>query len=85
MQRRLGAFRARGEANRIYVLHLPPYDRSGYGLDFLEALKANDPAHSEIVTYRDGDGDVAFLTVRILGPHAIYYDGRFAIDTVGSP
>ena len=85
MQRRLGAFRARGEANRIYVLHLPPYDRSGYGLDFLEAVKANDPERSEIVTYRDGDGDVAFLTVRILGPHAIYYDGRFAIDTVGSP
>ena len=78
--RRLGGWRVRADTPRVYLLHLPPYDRAGYGLPFLEAVEAAaGKDRVEIVTYRDRDGQVASVAVRIRAPHAFVYDGRFRI------
>jgi hypothetical protein len=78
-QRKRGFWRARGDASRIYVLHLPPYDRSGYGKPFLDAALSLGPERTEIKHYRDRQGETAFVTVRILDPHELTYAGRFRI------
>lgn len=77
--RRQGAWHVRAEGERVYVLHLPPYDRAGYGLAFLEAVEAAGPEKSEIVSYRDRDGRVASVAVRIARAHEIFFDGRFRV------
>jgi len=78
-RRRSGAWRSLGDADDLYVLHLPPYDLSGYGESFLEAARAVDADSSEIRSYTDGRGEVAFVTVRLLGHHAVVFDGNFTI------
>ena len=74
-----GAWRAQGDASRLYLLHLPPYDRSGYGQPFLDAVGELDPQRIEIRRYKDREGQTAFVTVRILAPHDVAYAGRFRI------
>ena len=76
---RRGAWRVQGDASRLYVLHLPPYDRSGYGRPFLDAALDLDPQRIEVRRYRDREGQTAFVTVRILAPHDVTYAGRFQI------
>ncbi len=79
--RRGRAWRQRGDAQQLYLLHLPPFDRSGFGSPFLEAARARvSEGFGQIRFHRDGDGEVAFVSVRFAGDHLIHYDGRFRIE-----
>ena len=78
-RRRARTWRARGNQDHLYVLHVPPYDLVGYGESFLEAARSRGPEFSEIRVYADGRGDTALVTVRFPDKHEILYDGNFAI------
>ena len=73
--RQRGAWVIEGDPGDRYILHLAPYDRSGLGQPFLEAVKTLN--HERVVVRRhlDGEGDVAFVSIRVDAPHRITFAG----------
>ena len=60
--------------NAIYLLYPAAYSTFPYGARFLEAIEALPAAAATVRRHLDGQGDVAFLSVRIDGPHRLEYD-----------
>ena len=62
----------RGDAGHVYLVHEPPYDRFGHGLDFLAQVAGLPPGVAETRAYRDREGAVAFLAIRLNRPHRLF-------------
>lgn len=73
--RQRGSWVIAGKPGDLYVLHLPPYDRSGFGQPFLEAAESLKSRRVAVRRYRDGEGELAFMTVRVNAPHRIRFAG----------
>jgi hypothetical protein len=71
---------ASGDRNTIYLIHQEPYDLFGLGNPFLDALRASDPEHYTIRDHLDGEGELAFKSIRFERPHQLRYDGRFSFS-----
>ena len=69
-----------GDAGTVYLIHPEPFDLFGLGVLFQRALAALPEDRVAVRPHVDREGGVAFLAVRLKGPHRIRYDGRrFAI------
>ena len=69
-----------GDAGTVYLIHPEPFDLFGLGVRFQSALEALPEDRVDVRPYLDREGGVAFLAVRLNGPHRTRYDGRrFAI------
>ena len=68
------------EAGTTYLVHDAPYDLFGLGPRFLLAARIAGDQTARIEAHRDGAGDVAFYSVRMLRAHRLRYDGRFRIE-----
>jgi hypothetical protein len=68
-----------GDARDVYLLHPAGLAVFDYGKSFLAALGRLPPEIVEIRSHRDGDGEVAFLSVRIARPHRLVYRGGFEV------
>ena len=65
-----GVWSRAGDASHVYLAHEAPYDRFGFGPAFLEAARSlGDAARIEV--HRDREGEPAFYSVRIAGPHRL--------------
>ena len=64
-----------GEPGDYYILHLAPYDRSGFGRLFVSAVAEANDDRITALEHLDGDGDVAFVTVRVEAPHRVSFAG----------
>jgi hypothetical protein len=73
--RQRGSWQIVGEPGDEYVLHLAPYDRSGFGQPFLRAAESLGSEHVSVRRRLDGDAELAFVTVRIDAPHRIAFAG----------
>jgi hypothetical protein len=74
------AWRFAGDAETVYLIHPKPYDLFGLGGLFQRALATLPEDRVSVRPHVDREGGVAFLAVRLNGPHRIHYDGRrFAI------
>ena len=73
--RQRGSWSIVGSPGDQYVLHLPPYDRAGFGQRFLQAAEALGNEQVVVQRHLDGDAEVAFVTVRIDTPHRIAFTG----------
>ncbi len=69
-----------GGPNHVYLLHERDFDQFRIGPRLLTALRLLPDDAVRIDRHRDRDGDVAFVTVRILQAHRIRDDGRLRID-----
>lgn len=69
-----------GGPEHLYLLHERDFDLFHFGPGLLTALRLLPDDAVRIDRHRDRDGDVAFLTVRILQPHRIRDDGRLRIE-----
>lgn len=72
--RQRGEWRFRGESGDRYILHLPPYDRAGFGRPFLDAVERLNSELVVVQRHLDGDGDIAFVTVRVNAPHELSFE-----------
>jgi hypothetical protein len=70
----------RGDAGDVYLVHEPPYDRFGIGLDFLEQVAVLPTGVAETRTYRDREGAVAFLAIRLTRPHRLFFRDRLRLS-----
>jgi hypothetical protein len=69
-----------GDAGTVYLIHPEPFDLFELGTPFRHALAALPAERVVVRPHVDREGGVAFLAVRLKGPHRILYDGeRFAI------
>jgi hypothetical protein len=69
-----------GDAGTVYLIHPEPFDLFGLGVRFQSALEGVPEDRVDLRPHLDREGGVAFLAVRLKGPHWILYDGRrFAI------
>jgi hypothetical protein len=62
-----------GSRDDIYLLYPPSYSTFTYGARLLEAIEALPTSAATVRRHLDGEGDVAFLSVRIDGPHRLEY------------
>lgn len=69
-----------GGPEHLYLLHERDFDLFHLGPKLLTALRLLPDDAVRIDRHRDRDGDVAFLTVRILQPHRLRDDGRLRIE-----
>ncbi|HIF96366.1 MAG TPA: hypothetical protein EYQ54_04955 [Myxococcales bacterium] len=67
------------EADTIYLVHDTPYDLFGLGPKFLLAARLAENPAADITPHYDKSGDLAFYSVRVVGPHRLRYDGKFRI------
>lgn len=70
----------RGDASHVYLVHRPPYDRFGAGLDFLAQVAGLPSGVAETRAYRDREGAVAFLAVRLNRPHRLWFRDRLRLS-----
>ena len=70
----------RGDARHLYLVHEPPYDRFGHGLDFLAQVAGLPPGVAETRAYRDREGAVAFLAIRLNRPHRLWFRDRLRLS-----
>jgi hypothetical protein len=70
----------RGDAGHLYLVHEPPYDRFRHGLDFLEQVAGLPPGVAETRAYRDREGAVAFLAIRLSRPHRLWFRDRLRLS-----
>jgi hypothetical protein len=77
--------RLAGRAGDLYLLHPPDYDLFGFGPPFLAALERLGPGAAETLTYRDREGRVAFLAVRLAADHRIVFSRGVEIELTGRP
>ncbi len=63
-----------GSRDTIYLLYPPSYSTFTYGARLLEAIEALPTSAATVRRHQDGEGDVAFLSVSIDGPHRLEYD-----------
>jgi hypothetical protein len=73
-------WRHRGDAGHFYLVHEAPYDRFGHGLDFLEQVAGLAPGVAETRAYRDREGAVAFLAIRLNRPHRLWFRDRLRLS-----
>jgi hypothetical protein len=81
--RREGVWRFEGQAGDVYFVRDRDLDLFGFGPPFLAAarrLAAQEPGAVEIREYRDREGGLAFLTVRLTRPHQVTYRRIFRIE-----
>jgi hypothetical protein len=64
-----------GDGRVVYLLWDRDYAVFPVGPAFLETVSSIDSSRVEIRRHADRDGDPAFVTVRIAGPHRIVYRG----------
>jgi hypothetical protein len=76
-----------GDADTVYLVHDETYDLFGIGprlLAFAEAQSAGaeTPGSPRVETevHLDGQGQPAFYSVRVAGPHVLVFDGRFRLE-----
>jgi hypothetical protein len=62
-----------------YIVHDTPYDLFGLGPRLLRRARAEDSPLVEIESWRDGTGEDAFYSVRILRRHRLVFTGEFEI------
>jgi hypothetical protein len=67
------AWTHRGSARTVYLVHEREYELYGFGLRFIEAVSRIDPGLVERRPYREREGGVVFLAVRILREHSLRY------------
>ncbi len=72
-------WRFRGGPEHLYLLHDERYDLFGFGPPLLTAADSLPEDRVEVQRHRDREGEVAFVTLRILEPHEIVADGRLRI------
>jgi hypothetical protein len=77
--------RLSGSAGDLYLLHEPDYDLFGFGPRFLAAVRALGPGAAETRVYRDREGGVAFLGVRLTADHRIAFSRGFEIELLDRP
>jgi hypothetical protein len=65
-----------GDAGTVYLIHSEPFDLFELGAHFQRALETLPAERITIRPHLDREGGVAFLAVRLNGPHRILYDGR---------
>jgi hypothetical protein len=65
----------RGDERVLYLLWDRDFAVFPVGPAFLETVSGIDPSRVEIRRHADRDGDPAFVSVRIAGPHRIVYRG----------
>ncbi len=68
-----------GDANHHYLFRDAPYDLFQLGPKLLAAARQLGPDLAEIRTHTDRQGDTAFYSLRIMGPHQLVYVGEFEI------
>ncbi len=68
-----------GDAETVYLIHDSPHDLFGLGPKLLLAARLAGDETARIRAHRDGGGDLAFYSVRVLRPHELRYDGKFRI------
>jgi len=73
------AWRLEGDEHFIYLVHDRLYDRFGLGPNFLGAARAHGSNRTQVEEHLDGEGQVAFLSVRFREPHRILFDGGFRV------
>jgi hypothetical protein len=69
-----------GGANHYYLVFDPRYDLFQLGPKLLETARALSEADVEIRAHRDREGEVAFYSVRFLGPHRLVFTGDFQVS-----
>jgi len=69
-------WRIAGDAATVYLIHPEPFDLFGLGGLFQRALATLPEDRVGVRPHLDREGGVAFLAVRLNGPHRIHYDGR---------
>jgi hypothetical protein len=82
IRRRAGpglGWRHEGDADHLYLVHDPAYDRFGLGPDFLAQVAELPPGFAETRVYRDREGAVAFLAIRLTRPHRLFFQGRLRL------
>ena len=70
----------RGDAGHVYLVHEPAYDRFGHGLDLLAQVAGLPPGVAETRAYRDREGAVAFLAIRLNRPHRLSFRDRLRLS-----
>jgi hypothetical protein len=73
-------WRHEGDADHLYLVHDSAYDRFGYGPDFLAQVAELPPGFAETRVYRDREGAVAFLAIRLTRPHRLFFQGRLRLS-----
>jgi hypothetical protein len=74
------AWRFSGGPRHVYLVFEEDLAVFPSGPRFLALVRGLDTDAVEIRRHLDGDGDVAFLSVRFSRPHQLRYDSRFAVD-----
>ncbi len=76
-----------GNGKHVYLLFEPQFAVFRYGKQFLDAVGRLPDDRVSIRHHRDASGDPVFVSVRLLGPHRLQYNGRFQIEwsPVGPP
>ncbi len=65
-----------GDAGTVYLIHPGPLDLVGLGVHFQSALEALPEDQVDVRPHLDREGGVAFLAVRLGGPHQVLWNGR---------
>jgi len=73
-------WRFEGGPEHLYLLHERELDLFHLGPKLRTALRLLPDDAVRLERHRDRDGDVAFVSVRILRPHRIRDDGRLRIE-----
>ena len=74
-----GVWESAGSPEHVYLVHDEPYDLFGYGPLFLRAAARLPPAQVTLRRHLDGEGELAFVSVRFARPHRIVF-GRTGFD-----
>jgi hypothetical protein len=65
-----------GDAGTVYLIHPEPLDLVGLGVHFQSALEGLPEGLAEVRPHLDREGGIAFLAVRLGGPHQVLWNGR---------
>jgi hypothetical protein len=68
-----------GDEHHHYLVFAPRYDLFQLGPKLLAAARALPAEQVAIREHRDREGEIAFYSVRFLGPHQLAYTGEFAV------
>jgi hypothetical protein len=68
-----------GDARHHYLVFDPRYDLFQLGPKLLDAASGLDEERVEVRAHRDREGEVAFYSVRFLGPHQLVFTGTFEV------
>jgi hypothetical protein len=77
-----GVARFAGGPSEVYLVYPERYAVFPFGAALLAAARALPPGSAEIREHRDGDGEVAFVSLRFPAPHILIYrtsTGRFEV------